>query len=96
VRLNVLLICIGLGFLAAALYRMGVIKFDRKFVIDLLPLIIATIALIVISCRLGGQKLVSDGGFISVKMIFKYAPMMTVVFIVMGQATAIIDLHRQH
>jgi hypothetical protein len=94
VRLNVLLICIGLGFLAAALYRMGVIKFDRKFVIDLLPLIIATIALIVISCRLGGQKLVSDGGFISVKMIFKYAPMMTVVFIVMGQATAIIDLHR--
>jgi uncharacterized membrane protein YraQ (UPF0718 family) len=94
VRLNVLLMCAGLGFLAAALYRMGAIKFDRKFVIDLLPLIIATITLVVISYWLGGQKLMSDGGFLSIKMIFKYAPVMTIVFVVMGQATAIIDLYR--
>jgi uncharacterized membrane protein YraQ (UPF0718 family) len=93
-KLNVVLACIGLGFLAAAFYRMGALKVDRKFMIDLLPLVIATAVLAGISYRFGGQKLMGEGGLLSAKMIIKYAPMMTVMFILMGQATAIINLYR--
>jgi len=93
-KLNIALICAGLGLLAAAFYRMGALKIDRNKIIDLVPLVIATVVLAVISYRLGGQNLVAAGERHTEGMIIKFAPMMTVMFVMMGQAMGIIDLYR--
>ncbi len=86
--------CTGLGLLAMALYRMGAIKIDRKFMVDLLPLIIVTGVLAGCAFRIGGSKLANDGAILSAKMIAAYAPLLTVMFLAMGEATAIINLYR--
>src|SRR6266436_1433808 len=93
-KLNICLMIAGLGLLATALYRMGAIRLDRKFLIDLLPLVVSTIVLIGFAWWLGGQKLANDGAILSAKMIAGYAPMLIVMFLAMGEATAIVNLHR--
>lgn len=93
-KLNIVLMCTGLGLLATALCRMGMIKIDRKFMVDLLPLIVVTIALAGLAYRLGGQKLTSEGTIISAKMIAAYMPMLLVMFVMMGEAMAVISLYR--
>jgi uncharacterized membrane protein YraQ (UPF0718 family) len=93
-KLNVILMCSGLSLLAASLYRMGVIQVNRKFWTDLLPLILATAILAGFAHRLHGLALVNEGAVLSAKMIAAYTPMLIVMFLAMGEATAIINLYR--
>lgn len=93
-KLNIVLMCAGLGLLATALYRMGAIKIDRKFFIDILPLMIGTVIIGAIVYHLGGTKMVNDAMMKSAKMITGYAPMLTIMFLAMGGATVIVELYR--
>ena len=77
-----------------ALYRMEMLKVDRKFAIDILPLAIGAGVIALVERHLGGLKLVNEGLTASAKMIAGYAPMLMVMFLAMGGATVIINLHR--
>src|ERR1700729_3878425 len=94
-KTNICLVLCGVGMIAAAFYRTGVIRGDRKFMIDLFPLVGAAIILFAVTYHVGGATLTNQGLALSWKMIAGYAPMLTVMFLAMGLATAIINLHRE-
>jgi uncharacterized membrane protein YraQ (UPF0718 family) len=93
-KLNITLMGAGLGLLAAALYRMGAIKIDRKFFVDILPLMVGTVIIGIVVYHLGGMKMINEAAGKSAKMIAGYAPMLTIMFIAMGGATVIVEMYR--
>ena len=80
--------------LATALYRMGAIRLDRRFFVDILPLVAGTAIIGVIVYHLGGTKLVNEAITRSAKMIGGYAPILTVMFLAMGGAIVIMELYQ--
>lgn len=91
---NIVLVCAGVGLLMIAFYRMGVLHFDRKFAIDIAPLAVVAAILASIARHIGGVALMAKGIEGSGSLIVKFAPMLVFMFIVMGYATALIDLYK--
>lgn len=91
---NIVLVCVGIGLLMIAFYRMGVLHFDRKFVVDVLPLAIAAIGLSLVARHIGGTALLAKGIEQAGSMITRFAPMLVVMFITMGYATVLINLYK--
>lgn len=93
-KLNICLIWIGIATSAIAFYRMGVVKIDRKLFIDLAPLVLALLILMHYTHRIGGTKMTMEGLAIAGKMVIAYTPMLVVMFLVMGEAMAIVALYK--
>ncbi len=91
---NLWLVAIGLICLTTGFYRMGVIKFDRRFMIELLPILIVMAILVISAYRIGGNTLVIKGIGTAGKMFLVYLPILIFMFLMMGQATTIIDTYK--
>ncbi len=88
------LLSAGVLAFAIAFYRMGVIKFDKKFLIDQVPLIIALAVLMYYTTRTGGMTMTMSGLATAGKMIVGYTPMLILMFLVMGEAMMIVSVHK--
>ncbi len=83
-KFNISLVCVGLMLLLGGFLRMGVIKFDRNFAINLLPILIVLIGVLFAAYYVGGGKLVTAGLENGGKMIVTFSPMLIIMFILMG------------
>lgn len=85
----------GLLLIAAASYRLGVLKFDRKFVIELAPLVVAMVVTVAIAYKQGGSRLSSEGLTTGAKMMVSFGPMLIIMFLLMGEAMVIVNQHKE-
>jgi hypothetical protein len=91
---NPLLILVGTCFLFIAFYRMSAIQFNRKMVIDLAPLGVGMVVLMCVAYHKGGTDLAYRGIERAGMMMGAYMPMLIIMFMVMGEALVMIDMHK--
>lgn len=94
-RINNALIGIALVLLSIAGYRMGILKFDRGFKTDVLPLAGFAAFMIVANFWIGRAGLVQSGAAVSMNIFIKFLPVLVFMFITMGMATVLIGIYKE-
>lgn len=95
-KTNMILLSIAVSLIAVVAFRMNILKFDRRFWIDLAPLIAAAGILAFVNYYMGGEKLLKEGAKTSALMTVSFMPMLIIIFITMGEAMALVGAFKEN
>lgn len=93
-KLNAMLLVSAVILATIAGYRSNIIKFDRNFMLEVVPLAGFALALIVVNFCFGRTALVTAGTESSMNTFIKFLPVLVFMFITMGMATVLIGLYK--
>jgi hypothetical protein len=94
-KLTIVLVTLGITLLFTGIIRMNLIKLDRDFLINNIPLLGAFLILGFLNYKLiDGTRSVTEGLKIGGIMAARFAPMLLCMFITMGAAMVLINHYR--